>query len=286
MDLAANFGGLTRDLDAARRALKYVALMTGTAEASAIPQSRRVAEYLTGIGVRNEWATPEGGTHTWHTWRGYFRDLLERKLFADSRTPMPVGRAFRQFAIRSRGQESVLRGERSSWPETPLFRWKTVEEDLAGYTIVNRGIDSFQLSISTGLRTGWCCPTSADDRAARQRQRRTTARARRSDDFQDLHRQGACRQPRVPIAFSSITPGPGRWDEAEQRRQTNRAIRDYVATQRGLLFIDLWDAMLTSGGQPREDLWVEDRIHPNHAGYLLRVKIMRPLLGKPDGKSR
>ncbi len=28
----------------------------------------------------------------------------------------------------------------------------------------------------------------------------------------------------------------------------------------------------------------EDRVHPNHAGYLLRVQIMRPLLGEPDQK--
>ena len=52
---------------------------------------------------------------------------------------------------------------------------------------------------------------------------------------------------------------------------------------KGVLFAGL---MLTAEGPPREDLWVEDRIHPNHAGYLLRVKIMRPLLGKPEGKSR
>jgi len=30
---------------------------------------------------------------------------------------------------------------------------------------------------------------------------------------------------------------------------------------------------------------VADGVHPNHAGYLLRVKIMRPLLGDPDKKS-
>jgi len=35
--------------------------------------------------------------------------------------------------------------------------------------------------------------------------------------------------------------------------------------------------MLTADGKPRADLWVEDGIHPNHAGYLLRVNIMRPI---------
>ena len=86
----------------------------------------------------------------------------------------------------------------------------------------------------------------------------------------------------MPIIFSSITPGPGRWDEAPQRRATNQLIQAYVATQPDLKFIDLWDAMLTADGQPREDLWVEDRVHPNHAGYLVRVKLTEPLLGPPD----
>jgi lysophospholipase L1-like esterase len=46
----------------------------------------------------------------------------------------------------------------------------------------------------------------------------------------------------------------------------------------------LWDAMLTPDGQPRQDLWVADGVHPNHEGYRLRVKIMLPLLGPPDQK--
>ena len=43
--------------------------------------------------------------------------------------------------------------------------------------------------------------------------------------------------------------------------------------------------LLTPDGKPREDLWVADRIHPNHEGHLLRVKIMRPILGEPDKKT-
>ena len=37
--------------------------------------------------------------------------------------------------------------------------------------------------------------------------------------------------------------------------------------------------MLTPDGQPREDLWVEDRVHPNHAGYLIRVQLTRRCSG-------
>src|SRR4029079_7762317 len=91
--------------------------------------------------------------------------------------------------------------------------------------------------------------------------------------------------PGVPIAWSSVTPGPGRWEQREQREGANALVKSWIATEKGLFFVDLWDAMLTSDGQPREDLWVEDRIHPNHAGYLIRVRIMRPLLGPPDRKA-
>jgi enterochelin esterase family protein len=81
MDLTNNFQPLQSGLAAARSNLKYVGMMTGTGESANIPQSQRVAEYLTAHGIRNEWTTPTGGTHTWQTWRGYFKELMERKFF-------------------------------------------------------------------------------------------------------------------------------------------------------------------------------------------------------------
>jgi lysophospholipase L1-like esterase len=104
-------------------------------------------------------------------------------------------------------------------------------------------------------------------------------------DFKALVAKIRAVQPTVPIAFSSMTPGPARAEEFERRKEANRVIKSYIATQQGLLFIDLWDAMLTPEGKPRPELWVADGIHPNHEGYLLRVKIMRPLLGEPDMKA-
>jgi lysophospholipase L1-like esterase len=100
-------------------------------------------------------------------------------------------------------------------------------------------------------------------------------------DLQVFVAKVRARLPDVPIVFSSITPGPGRWDEAPQRVAANKAIQEYAASQPGLGFVDLWGPMLTADGQPREDLWAPDRVHPNHAGYLIRVKLTKPLLGPP-----
>ncbi len=169
--------------------------------------------------------------------------------------------------------------------DSQFYRWKTLPEDLPGYTVINRGIDGFQLA---DLNHHF-------DRLIRPHRARLIVlhvggndvnRGKSPEqilaDFKSFVALVRATQPDVPIAFTSITPSPGRWSQADTRRRTNQLVRDYTATQPNLHFIDLWDAMLTPDGQPREDLWVEDRVHPNQAGYRIRVSMMRPLLGPPD----
>jgi hypothetical protein len=168
--------------------------------------------------------------------------------------------------------------------DSQFFRWKTIHEDLPGYTLINRGIDSFQYRDLIRYADRIVLPyrprlivlhVGGND----VHSGRTPAQV--LEDFKAFVAGVHAKLPGVPIVCSGITPGPGRWDEAPQRRETNRLIREYIATQPGLQFVDLWDAMLSADGQPREDLWVADRVHPNHAGYLIRVRLTRPLLGDP-----
>ena len=169
--------------------------------------------------------------------------------------------------------------------DSQFFRWKTVAEDLPDYTIINRGIDAFQTSDLVYFADRLVLPyhprmiilhVGGNDVHAGKSPEQVLS------DFKAFVAQVRAQWPAVPIGFSSTTPGPARWTEAAQRKATNRLLKEYIATQPHLFFIDLWDAMLTVDGKPREDLWVADGVHPNHAGYLLRVKIMRPMLGEPD----
>lgn len=171
--------------------------------------------------------------------------------------------------------------------DSQFFRWKTVAEDLPDYTIVNRSIDSFQTSDLVYFADRLVLPyhprmiilhVGGNDVHGGKSPEQVLS------DFKSFVAKVRAHFPAVPIAFTSTTPGPARWGEAAQRKATNQLLRDYISVQPNLLFIDLWDAMLTPDGQPRKDLWVADGVHPNHAGYLLRVKIMRPLLGEPDRK--
>jgi lysophospholipase L1-like esterase len=210
-----------------------------------------------------------GGVYT-QTTENRFEKTVQAYEASDKSTPPPKG------AI-------LLLGD------SQFYRWKTLHDDLPEYTIINRGIDAFQFSDILNFFDRLVAPykprmivmhVGGNDVHNGKTAERTLA------DFKTFVAKARAVQPDIPIAFSSITPGPGRWDEADRRKQTNRLIKDYIATQKNLHFIDLWDAMLTPDGKPREELWVEDRIHPNHEGYLVRVKIMRPLLGKPDKKTK
>jgi len=169
--------------------------------------------------------------------------------------------------------------------DSQFYRWKTVAEDLPGYTVINRGIDGFQTSDLVYFANRLVLPYRArlivlhvggNDVHAGKAPEQVLA------DFKALVAEVRAVQPTVPIVFSSLTPGPGRQEEFARRKETNQVIKNYIITQPGLQFIDLWDAMLTPDGKPRTDLWVADGVHPNHAGYLLRVKIMLPILGAPD----
>jgi hypothetical protein len=169
--------------------------------------------------------------------------------------------------------------------DSQFYRWSTIHQDLPGYTLINRGIDSFQLGDLIRYADRLIAPyaprlivlhVGGNDVHNGKPPAQVLA------DFRTLVAAVHAKLPGARILYSSITPGPGRWDEAPQRKETNRLIKEYVATQPRLGFIDLWNAMLTPDGKPREDIWVADRVHPNHEGYLIRVRLTRPLLGKPD----
>ena len=171
--------------------------------------------------------------------------------------------------------------------DSQFFRWKTLKEDLPGYTVINRGVDGFQFSNVLRFFDQLVSPykprlivlhVGGNDIHTGKSPERVL------DDFKTFVAKIRGTQPDVPIIFSSLTPSPARWEEAERRKQANKLVQDYVASQPNLRFIDLWNAMLTPDGQPREDIWVADRIHPNKAGYQIRVKLMLPLLGASDQK--
>jgi hypothetical protein len=57
--------------------------------------------------------------------------------------------------------------------------------------------------------------------------------------------------PATRIAFIAIKPSPSRWALVEKIKQANLLIRDYAATDKRLIYIDVFSPMLDQAGQGR-----------------------------------
>ena len=84
--------------------------------------------------------------------------------------------------------------------------------------------------------------------------------------------------PATPIAYISIKPSPSRAKLLPVMKEANAKVRAYAATHPHLIYIDVASKMLDAGGQPRAELFLEDRLHMNRAGYDLWREIIAPFL--------
>ena len=75
--------------------------------------------------------------------------------------------------------------------------------------------------------------------------------------------------PDTRVAYLSIKPSPLRERLMPSAQEANALIARYAATQPAVQFIDLYSKMIGSDGRPRAELYLDDRLHLNDAGYAL-----------------
>ncbi len=97
-------------------------------------------------------------------------------------------------------------------------------------------------------------------------------------DFQALARAIQGGTPAARIAYISIAPNPERWAQIATVRAANQAIKEWIATDPRLTYIDVHAAMLGPDGQPRPDIFLDDRLHMNPKGYAIWRAIVGPHL--------
>lgn len=95
--------------------------------------------------------------------------------------------------------------------------------------------------------------------------------------------------PKTAISFIAIPITPSRWGEAGQVKEANTLIAASCAKQ-GVEFLDVVPLMLGADGQPRAELFVEDKQHFSEAGYDVITSAIRwqkdiLAFGKQDAKT-
>lgn len=84
--------------------------------------------------------------------------------------------------------------------------------------------------------------------------------------------------PDAQLAYIAIKPSLSRWKLAPKIRQANALIRADCEENQRLTFIDVWSPMLGDDGRPRKELFREDGLHLNDAGYRLWTGLVAPVL--------
>ncbi|HTI68754.1 MAG TPA: GDSL-type esterase/lipase family protein [Candidatus Limnocylindria bacterium] len=102
------------------------------------------------------------------------------------------------------------------------------------------------------------------------------------EDFRDFTRKVADRVGPVPVAFIAIKPSPSRVSWMPQQREANRLIRDFIATQSNITYLDVWPGMTDEKGVPHEELFLADKLHMSGAGYAIWREIVQKWLASKD----
>ncbi len=161
--------------------------------------------------------------------------------------------------------------------------WGDVQADFPGTPIINRGFGGsslpdlirYEKQIIAPYKPGkiviYC---GENDFAA-------------SDTIQAIHVFARFKQlfelirtdyPQTPIIFVSIKPSISRQRLMPKIAEGNRLIARYLRKKRHTSYVDIYHKMLDAKGQPRPELFVEDKLHMNRAGYLIWQKALTPLL--------
>lgn len=96
----------------------------------------------------------------------------------------------------------------------------------------------------------------------------------------NLYQSIRAKLPNTPIVYISIKPSPSRDAFKEKAIASNALIKTFLSKEANTKFIDVYSLMLTKDGKLCPELFVEDMLHMNAAGYAIWRKAVEPYLLK------
>jgi lysophospholipase L1-like esterase len=86
--------------------------------------------------------------------------------------------------------------------------------------------------------------------------------------------------PAVRFVYLSIKPSPKRTDSWPNAQKANAAIREWCAKDPLMTFVDVGTTLLDGQGAPIPELFKEDHLHMQPAGYVRWTAVVKPVLEK------
>lgn len=158
--------------------------------------------------------------------------------------------------------------------------WETLAEDMAPHPVIQRGyggahlrdaiffpdalLGSYQPAVIIGFIANDIKGVEEDERPARVKRL-----------FQYFLKQVRQRLPETPFLWIEITPTKSRWAQWEEIKKVNKMIKAYCKKTPNVHFVATAQAFLNEKGHPRTELFIEDQLHLNTAGYALWSALIR-----------
>ncbi len=84
--------------------------------------------------------------------------------------------------------------------------------------------------------------------------------------------------PKSKLIFVSLKPSPSRWQMADNYRKTNDLIKSEIVADKRAQFVDVWSPMLGANGEPKPEIFLNDKLHLNEKGYAIWTKVLEKYL--------
>ncbi len=161
------------------------------------------------------------------------------------------------------------------------FRRWDLEKSFPGQSLINRGFGGSQMvdairyldRIVLPLKPRTLLLYEGDNDTGSGKTPATVEK-----EFRELVAKVHGALPETKIIFVSIKPSIRRWHLIEVARDANARIRAICEADELLRYIDAANPILGMDGKPRADLFVEDNLHLNDAGYEIWAKLVAPYL--------
>lgn len=157
--------------------------------------------------------------------------------------------------------------------------WQDLAKDFPAASVLNRGFGGSEIADSTCYADRIVAPyrpklivlyAGGNDLANGKTAPQVFA------DFREFVNRVRRDLPETRVAYISIAPNPARWHLIEQVKAANTLIKNHVARDPKLTYIDVFTAMLGPDSKPRPELFVEDRLHMNRRGYEIWRTVVAP----------
>jgi lysophospholipase L1-like esterase len=164
-----------------------------------------------------------------------------------------------------------------------IRRWATLKEDFPNCQVINRGFGGSEIVDCTHFADRIIFPY--EPRTIFFRSGGNDIHAGKSPelvfhDFEDFVAKVHERLPQTEIFFISQNPTVARWSQKDQELALNKMVEDFCTRTPWVKYIDVATMPLDANGQPRLELFVDDKLHFNAAGYRLLAEKVRPYLPK------